>query len=193
MLFAKPGRMREVANAPFLRRNSKDLASRRDHCPLAIGRNIEISNIFAGIHPVLHRIVVIAIYRDRQFRRLARLQVELIQVSGILKNNHVRTKAWPHDVVLIELSKLFYLLAAQIVAIKIKFVCRSAVGREINCVAMPHWKCVGILGVGNDLLHHIILDVINGNVLRHASGVALPLAEIAEDAVVSGLSAVRRK
>src|SRR5579872_1167432 len=90
------------------------------------------------------------------------------------------------------MGKLLGLLAAQIVAVKIDALVRAAVRGEINLVIVPHGESVGALVVSY-LLDGVGLEVINPDVLRHAARVALPGSEIAKDAVVSDLVAVRRE
>src|ERR1700732_5063835 len=183
--------MRQIAGASILRRNREDFSARREHGSLAVRRDIEVGDLLARTHPVLHGLVALSTHINDQFFSLPSLQVEPIQVAAILKNNRIGTKAWPHDIEFVELSKLLDLLAALVVAVEIEPVSGPAVGSEINSVSTPHRKRVGIVLMRDDLINDIILDVVDRNVLRQAAGVAFPLPEIAENSVVSDLCAVR--
>src|ERR1035438_3954145 len=190
MLLANAGRMRQIADASFFRRNGKDLAARRDRGPLAIGRDVEICNMTTRTHPMLHGLVSLPIHIDDQFFRLPRLQIKRVEVTAILKNNCIGAKARPHHVEFVELSKLFDLLAALVVTVEIEPMLGTAIGSEVNRVTVPHRKRVGVVRVRDDLIHDIVLNIVNLYVLRQTAGIALPLPEIAEDSVVSDFGAV---
>ena len=66
----------------------------------------------------------------------------------------------------------------------------AAVGGEVHRIAVPHGESIRIVGVGNRLFEDVVLQVVDVNVLRDPAGVALPGAEVAEDAVIGDLGAV---
>ena len=84
------------------------------------------------------------------------------------------------------------LFGLQAVTVKVHAVFRTSVGTEIDRVPVPHGVSV-CAGVIRDALVGVILEVIDCDVLGHAARVALPGAEVAENAVIGDLRAVRRK
>ncbi len=66
----------------------------------------------------------------------------------------------------------------------------TAVGCEINRVAVPHRKRIGVFRVRYLLLENIVLDVVDVNVLGQAARITLPRTEVAEYAVVGDLRSV---
>ena len=72
-------------------------------------------------------------------------------------------------------------------------MCGPAIGCEINRVPAPHRKRVGVIRVRDGLIDDIILDVVDGDVLRQSAGVAFPLPEVPENPVVRDLGAVGRE
>ena len=88
------------------------------------------------------------------------------------------------------MSELADLLGLGAVGEEIHAVIGALIGIEVDRVAAPHRKSVHALIVAVDLLVVIGLEIVDGNSLRHAAGVTLPGAEIAEDAIESDLIAV---
>ena len=108
--------MRQVANAAFFGRHGENFSARREDGALAIGSDVKVRNVMAGVDPVLHRLVAFAVQVDRQLLRLLALKIEGVKIAAILKNNCVRPHARPHAIEIGELRQLLYLLC---------FPCRS--------------------------------------------------------------------
>ena len=125
-------------------------------------------------------------------RSFLALQIEEVKEPAVLKNDGVRSQAGPVDVVILEVGELASLLGLQAVTVKVHAVFRTSVGTEINRVAVPHGVSIGA-GIIRDALVGVVLEVVDGDVLGHAARVALPGAEVAEDAVIGDLRAIRRK
>ena len=129
---------------------------------------------------------------DGQLLRLLRFQIEGVKVAAVLEDDGIRTQARPHHVEVSEMSELLDLLAAQIVAVEIEVMFGAAIGTEIDGVAMPHGKGVSPVGVGH-VFDSIVFEIVDGDGLGQAAGVALPGAEIAENRVIGDFRAVGRK
>src|SRR5581483_9790230 len=125
----------------------------------------------------------------REFLLLLGVQIEQIQVASIFEDDGIWSEAWP---VHIKVGEVRELIAAQAVAVQVQAVFRTSIRVEIDRVAVPHGKSVGPFGVRH-LLDVIGFEVVNPDVLGHAAGIALPSAEISEDAVVGNLVPVWRK
>ena len=111
-LLTNPRRSGEIANAAFLRRNRKHVAARGKNGALAVRRDVEIRDVLAHAGPVLHALVAFAGHRNSQLVRLFRLKVERIEIACVLEDDRIRPKAWPHNIEIGEVCKLFDLLAA---------------------------------------------------------------------------------
>ena len=141
---------------------------------------------------MLHALVAVAGQVDGQLLRLLRLQIEGVEIAAVFEDDGIRTQARPHHVEVGEVGELFDLLAAQVVAVEIEVMLGAAIGGEVDRVAMPHGKGVGPIGVGH-VFDSIVFEIVDGDGLGQAAGVALPGAEVAEDRVVGDLRAVGRK
>ena len=88
------------------------------------------------------------------------------------------------------MGELFDLVRVQPVAVKIQPVFRTAIRIEINHVSVPHRKRIGPFRVRH-LLNVVGLEIVNPDVLGHASRVAFPCAKVPEDAVVGDAVSIR--
>src|SRR5690242_6685830 len=87
------------------------------------------------------------------------------------------------------MRELLDLLRTKVTGVQVQLMFRSAIGAEVDGVAMPHRKGVSPFRVWQ-IEAGVVLEVVDGNSLRQTAGIALPLAEVAEDHVVSDLGAV---
>ena len=65
------------------------------------------------------------------------------------------------------------------------------IGREINLVPMPHWECIGVVGMRH-VFAGVVFEIVESDGLRQSARVTLPGPEIAEDYVVGDSIAIRR-
>ena len=88
----------------ILRGNGEYFAARGEHSSLSIRSDVKVRNLMAGIGPMLHRLIALAVHIDRQLFRLARFEIERIKIAAVFKNNRIRPQARPHDIELVELG-----------------------------------------------------------------------------------------
>ena len=199
----RPGRMvlvgvagaGNVADRAVLGRHRDDVAARRERGPAAIGRQ-GVVHPLRGVGGAYHarrlgparggaRAVVRHVGVD-PVRRLVR-QVDRPQVAALPERDGavrvVGTGAEGRkvDVVVGEVRDLAELLAVQVVHPDVGAAVLVAVGQEVDPAPDPHRRGVGALPVG-DAGQRPGREVVGVDVLGAAAVVALPGAEVAEDA-----------
>ena len=142
---------------------------------------------------MLHGLIALAGQINGQLLRLFRLQIEGVQIASVFEDDGIGAEAGPHYIEFIEACELLELFAIQVVAIEIEMVLGATIRIEIDGVAMPHREGVHPIGMWHHGIDRIIFQVVDGDVLGQASGVAFPGAEIAEYLVVGNTRPVRRK
>ena len=104
-------------------------------------------------------------------------------------NNLLAVRTGELDVVVGILRHLLRLLGASVVNKEVHRL--VAVGDEKDFLTYPHGADV-LRHVVRQVLHLLGLRIVKPDVIRHAATVILPVAELAEDAVVGQLPAVIR-
>ena len=119
----------------------------------------------------------------------ARLRVEAIEVAAVLVDNLTSIGAGELDVVVRIVGHLLRLPVSGVVDKEVHRL--VAVGDEVDVLANPHRADV-LRHVVGQVLHLLGRGVVQPDVVGHAAAIILPVAELAEDAVVRHALAIRR-
>ncbi len=192
-------RGRQVARGAVLGRNAEDVAAGGKQRAPAIGRQREV-DLLRGIgfaDGILHvrdarsqaRIVVG--HRDRHFLQLLARQVEAPQLAALLERDRVAAEGREVHVVVGEVRDLARLAGRPVVDPQVGAAVRVLVAEVVDLRADPHRRRVGAAPM-RDLFRLVCVEVVREDLLRLAAVVALPGAEVREDAVVGDGVAVGR-
>ena len=181
----------EVAGGALLGGDAEDVAAGGEQRPLAVGGEGEVhvaggvgvadligdvGDVDAGAGIVVGDVGV-----DRV--QLFAGQVELIELAALLEGDGVRAQRREVDVVVGEVGDLAGLLGVLVIDPDVGAAMHVLVGQVVDLVAVPHRRGVGAGPVG-DLGQLPGVEVEGEDLLRQAAVVALPGAEVPEDAVV---------
>ena len=153
-LFSNSRRARQVANASFLRRRGEHITACSKHCTFAVRGDIEIGDQFADVFPMFHDLIAIAGEINCELLGF-RLKIAGIEIARIFEDDRVRPQTRPHYIPLVKVRQLFDLFRSKIVAVEVEVMISIPIGREINLVPMPHWECIGVVG-----MRHVFAGVV---------------------------------
>ena len=151
--------------------------------PLAIGRDFVALDVLTHVAQRRSRSREVIANADRHLLGFFRCQVEFVNPAAVLKDNRLVAERGELDVELFEIGELLYVFGLQVIRIEIKALRLAAIGDPVNLVAGPHGDDVGG-GVRGNGLGLVRVKVVNPDVIAQTAAVALPGAELAEDAVV---------
>ncbi len=119
-------------------------------------------------------------------------EVEAVDVAAVLEHDGILAQRRELHVEVGETGQLSCLFRPRVVDEEIHPLVGVAVGEEVDPVASPHRDDV-LRRIVRDILGRLGVEVVDPDVVGHAAAIALPRAELAEDAVVGELLAVRRE
>ncbi len=185
------GRVRQVARRAVLGRHGEHVAPRAEERPVSVGRDVEVGDAVADVHGDGPPAVEVLGDRHRHLLGLLGGEVEAVEVAAVLEDDRRVAERRELDVVVGEARELLRLLRPEVVAVEVQPVRLVAVGEEVDLVPLPHRD--DVLGrVARQVGGGLRPEVVEPDVVGHPAAVALPGAELAEDAVVDELLAVGR-
>jgi len=179
----------QVADGALLGRDGEDVAAGVEHGALAVGTDVEIVDVLLDVGEPAPGDGAVGGHADGHLGRLLRGQVEPVDPAAVLEHDGGVAERRELDIERVIVGELAGLLGAPLVDIQVHAAVGSAVGQEVDPVAVPHGD--DVLGrVVGDVLGLLRREVVDPDVVGLAAAVALPGAELAEHAVVGELLAV---
>ncbi len=203
----RPGRMvfvggfgrGQVARGAVLGGHAEDVAAGREQGALAVGGQsviddlgrVGVADLVLGLDQTRAGAGVVVGHMDLDLAQLLGGQVDLIELAALLERDGVCAQRREIDVVVGEVGDLAGLLGIEVVDPDVGPAVLVLVGQVVDLAAPPHGRGVGPRPVG-DLGRLAGVEVVGEHLLGQAAVVALPGAEIPEDAVVGDGVAVGR-
>ena len=187
-----PGRLRQVAGRAVLGRHGEHIAPRAQQGPRAIGCDLVGGGLLADIAqaPTADGQVLANLHRDAG--DLLGLEVQAIQVPPVLEDNARVAQGGELDGEFLEIGQPSRFPVLQVHHIQVGLPGLLALRDEVDPVTMPHRKQV-LGGIGGQAGGLTGSEVVQPEFVGLAAAVALPGAELAEDAVVDHLPAIGRE
>ena len=192
----------QVAGVAVLGRQREQVATRREHRAVAVGRDVVIGGLRAVlladralcVHPARTGARAVVRHRDVEIVQLLGRQIEHVQRTALLEHDARRAvgaaaEAREIDVVVAIMRDLAEGAGGEVVSPDVAPPAGIVIGEKVDRLAVPHGRGLGARPVG-DVLELAGFEVIDVDVLPEAAVIALPGAEVAEDARVGDLLAV---
>ena len=177
----------------MLGRDGEDVAAGTEDGPLAVrARCRSRRSIVLHVLEAAAAGFVVVVDLDVDLLGLFRRQVELEDPAAALVDDRRIAERRELDVVILVVRELLRFVRLQVEDVQVHPPKLVAVGGEVNLVPVPHRDDFLVVRL-RQLLRLLRGEVVQPEVVGHAAAVALPGAELAEDAVVDELGIVRRK
>ncbi len=198
MVLVCPRRAGQVAGRAVLGGRAEDVAARREQGPLAVGRQgvvphargIGVADLVLHLGDADAGAGIVVGDADRDLTQLLARQVQEIKLAALLEGDGVAAQGREVDVVVGETGDLAGLFRVQVIDPDVGAAVLVLVGQVIDLAAVPHGRGVGA-GPAGELGQLAAVEVVGEELLGEAAVVALPGAEVPEDAVVGDGVAVR--
>ncbi len=170
--------------------DGEDVAASAEDGPFAVGRDLIAGHLVGYADQAAPAALEIVLDEDADLRAFIALNVVAVDVAAVLKDDGFGTQRRELHVELGELGQLPGFLGCDVVDVEVHPLVFVAVREEEDLIAAPHRDDV-LGGVVRDVLGGLGVEIVDPDVVGHAAAIAFPGAELAEDAVVGELLAVR--
>ena len=186
---ADAGRGGQVANVALFGRHSEDVAPGAKGDPVCVGGQVATTHVVAHLLDRRAGQHVVAAQRYGHLAGLLGFQIQHVQPAAVFIHDGIRALAGKLHIVFVVLGDLAVGLGGRIVGPDLQAA--GLITGVVDRFALPHGEVVAADPFGH-VFRGVGLEIVDPDVLGHATLVAFPGAALTADAIVGDLFAVRR-
>ena len=184
------GRLGQIAGGPVLGGHGEHIAPGADHCARTVRRDLMGGGLLADIAEAAPTDGQVLVDLHRNAGDLLGLELQMVQESAVLEDEARVAQRREFHGEFLELGEPPGFAVLQIHHVQVGLMGLLAFRDEVDPVAMPHRENV-LSRIGRQPGGLTGREVMQPDLIGLATAIALPRAELAEDAVVGHLLAVR--